>query len=212
MSVLALTGMAGTCYFMMKNSQAQERAEACEERLQSMLKAQKEDEKNKAAASAACQELQVSYTESQKLRDQNSDWRQQVTKMQKERDEALLEAKRQREQALKNAAERDKFKAAASNPQASPRSSQASPRTSQAGADDIYREIDATIRSIQKKPPQARGSELCALKRSFHPDAQRMRSMATQQLFTQLSQYINSHCEAHLRQNCRECEKFDLQV
>lgn len=77
----------------------------------------------------------------------------------------------------------------------------AAPDTLQLMCDDI----DTAVKSLLELPAENRAAELRTLKRTYHPDAQRVKSEAMQKFFTQLSQHINGYCEAHLRRDCPKC-------
>jgi len=208
---LALMGFAGTAYFWHLNWQMK----------RAFLVEKAELRKQLDSATRTDREVQRCKSESDILRKQMTDWRREAELLCKERDDALGELRRANSKATAAAEERDGFKASAraaekaakdaekaakeaQAPKASPQvSPQASPR---GGADTLYKEIDAAMKKLQKVPLATRASELRVLKRSYHPDAQKLKSPAVQQLFTELSQHVNSFCEAHLRRDCPVCK------
>jgi len=162
--------------------------------------------KHRDTASAADKELKRCRLESEMLLGQVADWRHEAELLCKERDDALTESQKQRSRADKATEERNAFKASAESKKSEKRqrSKELAPASPQ-GFQELYTEIEAAIKQIATVPLSSRASELRNLKRSYHPDAQRLKSLAGQQLFTQLSQYLNGFCEPHLRQDCSVC-------
>lgn len=207
-SGIAVLGIAGTFYFCHLNGQlqralAEERSELQKLRRQSkdVEKQSREVETVRGAADVAVGENSKAQAELKALRAQLAEWQREAELLCKERDDAFAEMQRQRSRA---ASAEERFS------QSAPPSSfaqSASPSASPRGHDDLYAEIKEALRNIKKTPQGARGSELRALKRSYHPDSQRLKSPAIQQLFTELSQYINSYCEMHVRRGCPVCEE-----
>lgn len=171
-------------------------------------------------------------TDCEALKKQLTEWQREAELLAGERDSALVELKSERAKLVRVREERDSFKASAeaaakasakasaraSSKESARASSKEPPKTSAAetppkaeslasprGIDDLYAEIDAAMKKLREVPADSRASELRTLKRSYHPDAQRVKSQAVQQLFTQLSQHVNGFCEAHLRRDCRVC-------
>jgi len=70
----------------------------------------------------------------------------------------------------------------------------------------MCREIDERVKELRELPQEKWATELRTLKRSYHPDAQKVKSATMQRFFTQLSQHINGFCEAHLKRDCSECK------
>jgi len=73
---------------------------------------------------------------------------------------------------------------------------------------NMQKEIDEAVKKLRTSgTADERGKELRTLKRSYHPDAQKLKTPVMQKLFTSLSQHVNGYCEAHLRRDCVACQK-----
>eukprot|EP00927_Polykrikos_kofoidii_P034447 TRINITY_DN29239_c0_g1_i1.p1 TRINITY_DN29239_c0_g1~~TRINITY_DN29239_c0_g1_i1.p1 ORF type:complete len:943 (+),score=157.75 TRINITY_DN29239_c0_g1_i1:176-3004(+) len=81
------------------------------------------------------------------------------------------------------------------------------PRIAVSDQNCLLAEVEESVEALRNIPLQERSQGFRALKRSYHPDAQRVKSAAVQRLFTELSQHVNSFCEAHLQKDCAACER-----
>lgn len=121
-------------------------------------------------------------------------------------EDAAAEAKAAREAAAaKDGSSSARSGRSRSNEAAAPAEAKAT-NVSVEGLEGLYAEIGEAMRKLRKVPQKERASELRSLKRSYHPDAQKVKSPAVQQLFTQLSQHVNGFCDAHLRRDCQACQ------
>jgi chromosome segregation ATPase len=225
-SGLALGGLAGTGYFWrlathLKQQHASERAELKKHR-DAANRADNELQRSKSEADALRIKLEdvmlqpKNETEDMEtLRKKLKEWKREAEILCKERDESMAETRKLHEKSKAAAEERDRYKEGRdfykAEAEAASKSGSArhKPLKQEIGEGQslemLFKEIDATMKKLRQSPTASRASELRTLKRSYHPDAQRVKSEAVQNLFTQLSAYVNGFCEAHLRRDCPSC-------
>lgn len=227
MAFLAFGGFCGTIYYWrlterLKKVRASEAAER-KEHADAVNHAQRELQRSKNESEVLMKKLKNSISEAS-----SPDRQREAEVLKKERDDALLEVRKLQTQMQEAKKQRDLFsrkaevaaaeaKAArettARDGSSSARSSRSSSKEPPApatkvnveGLEGLFAEIEEAMVKLRKVPQKERASELRSLKRSYHPDAQKLKSPAVQELFTTLSQHVNGFCDAHLRHNCQAC-------
>jgi len=182
----------------------EKRVEANEKMKATLTEWKKEAEMLAKERDVALEEVKRLQARAQEFRKERDDFKAEGKRATAEAEAAAAKAAAQKE--ARKEAERAARASRNSRQEQEQQAGAASPRDSAPeGLDTMLKEIDDKMKELRKVPQADRASELRTMKRSYHPDAQRLKTAAVQQLFTQLSQHVNSYCEPHLRQNCRDC-------
>lgn len=229
MTVLAFGGLGGTVYFWRLSEQLKKvhlsaTAEIREHR-ENADDARKDLQRYRAEAEVLKKQIRNSEAEKQKpgtaaaSDPSQKDWKREAELLARERNNLLGEVQRlnnemkddrKRRNSWKAEAEAAEAKAAKAAAEAKAAQEAAAKKANSAsvstdGLETLYAEIDESMKKLKNVPQAERAKEFRNLKRAYHPDAQKLKSAAVQQLFTQLSQYVNGFCEAHLRRDCHSC-------
>jgi len=192
--VLALIGIAGEVYWWYKYKEAKKNYYEVSDQVRN----------SKFDAETAQQEAEALSNEVAILKQQIELAKKETSQAQIERDEARQLAIGFQQQVKSALDERDRAQTAADAIANLPAKS---PRVVMGDATkSIIKEIDKSIAQMRNLTLTDRTTEMRTLKRTYHPDAQRAKNPAVQQLFTQLFQHVNTYCEAHLQRGCKICK------